>query len=361
MNEGMDYYDILGVSKNASEEEIKKAYRRLAHQHHPDKKGGDEKKFKEASEAYQVLSNKEKRAQYDKFGRAFDGGAQPGGAEGFDFSGFGGEGFDTSDIFEGIFNGFGFGGGTATKTRTREKRGNHIEIIEEITLEEAFAGKESTLHFQTFMPCASCGGKGFAKGAELVSCASCGGKGQVREEHRSFFGNVVQMRECSACHGEGRVPKERCAECRGDGRIRDRKNVSFHIPAGIEDGEALTIPGGGEVGMRRGRAGDLYVLIRVKPEKGLEREGANLAKEIEVGIGDVILGKKIEIRGIAKEEFSIRIPESFDVRKKLKIAGRGMPRRGAPRERGDMYISLKLKFPKHLSKKTKDMLEEEFS
>lgn len=352
-----DYYEILGVSKNASEEELKKAYRRLAHEFHPDKKGGDEKKFKEVNEAYQVLSNKEKRAQYDKFGRVFERGAAGGGAPGFDFSGFA-ENFDANDIFEGIFSGFGFGGNAAGRPQKRERRGSNIEVIEEITLEEAFAGAEKTIHFQTYVPCKTCGGKGYGKDIELVSCKTCGGKGKIREEQRTILGSVVQMRTCSSCRGEGKTPKERCAECRGEGRIKDRKSVNFHIPAGIEDNEALAIQGGGEAGMRGGRAGDLYVLIRIRPHAEFQREGANCIKEVEVSLGDVILGKKIEIQGIKGEKFSIRIPEGFDVRKKLKVAGRGMPRRGTPSQRGDMYISLKLKFPKHLPKKAKDLLEE---
>ncbi len=355
----MDYYEILGVSKSASEEEIKKAYRALAHKYHPDKKGGDEKKFKEVNEAYQALSNKEKRAQYDGFGRTFEG-AAPGGGAGFDFSGFsgfGGQDFDASDIFEGMFSGFGFGG-TATRRRAREKRGQDIQVIEEITLEDAFRGAEKTIEFHAFVSCGACNGKGYGKNAELVTCKTCNGKGEIREEHRTFLGNMVQARACPACHGEGKTPKERCPECRGEGKVKERKSVSFRIPAGVEDGEALGISGGGEAGTRGGGAGDLYVVIRVKPHRDLERQGANLIREIEVALGDVLLGKKVEVRGVAEEKFSIRIPEGFDVRKKLKVAGRGMPHRTAPSQRGDMYVSLKLKFPRHLSKKAKELVEE---
>ncbi|MEK7479181.1 MAG: J domain-containing protein [Patescibacteria group bacterium] len=306
-----DYYDVLGVPKNASEEEIKKAYRGLAHKYHPDKKGGDEKKFKEVSEAYQVLSNKEKRAQFDR-----------GGASGFDFSGFGdrgfqwsagGEGFDVNDIFEGMFEGFGFGGSGGA--RARRARGNDIQIIQEMTLEEAFRGAEREIAFQTYVPCKACG-------------------------------------------GAGRGPKEMCAECRGGGRIRETKRVELRIPAGVEDNQALKVGGAGEAGRPGGGTGDLYVVVRLRPHAAFVREGADLTKEEEVSLGAVLLGKKIEIQGIGGERFSIRIPEGFDTRKKLKVTGRGMPRLGAPSKRGDMYISLKLKFPKHLSKKAKELFQE---
>ncbi|MDP3725047.1 MAG: J domain-containing protein [Nanoarchaeota archaeon] len=350
----MDYYEILGVSKNASEEEIKKSYRGLAHKYHPDKKGGDEKKFKEVNEAYQVLKDKDKRAGYDRFGKAFERGA-PGGGAGFEWN-VGREGVDLGDMFEGIFGGFGFGG--AGGARVRHTRGNDIQIIQELTLEEVFQGAERKIHFQTYVQCRVCNGAGHAKSVELIACKTCGGKGRVREEQNSFFGNVVRMRSCSACQGVGKVPKERCAECRGEGRVRDTKRVEVHIPAGVEDGEALKVGGAGEAGAEGGGSGDLYVLVRVKLHAVFAREGANLTKEEEVSVGDILLGKKLEIRGIGGETFSIRIPEGFDVRKKLKVAGRGMPRLNVPSRRGDMYISLRMKFPKHISKKAKELLEE---
>jgi len=357
-----DYYKTLNISRSASEEEVKKAYRKLAHKHHPDKPGGNEKKFKEINEAYQVLSNKEKRAQYDKFGRVFEGAG--GGGGGYSAQGFGGAGFDPSnfgfngdfadlgDIFEGFFGGFG------GRTRTTYKHGSDIEMIQEITLEEAYRGTKRHIAFKTFIVCGACNGIGHKKDAEMIDCAACAGKGEVREEKRTFFGNFAQVKECVTCGGRGRVPKEACKTCGGEGKIRGEREVSVDISAGIEDKQIIKIQGAGESGERGGGNGDLYVVVRVRQHSVFKRVKNDLLVEKEVAITDILLEKKVQVRGIGGETFELVVPTNFDVREKLKVSGRGMPKLGSPREKGDMFISIHLKFPKKLSKKAKDLIEE---
>jgi molecular chaperone DnaJ len=370
-----DYYTILGVSREASEEDIKRAYRKLAHQHHPDKQGGNEAKFKEVNEAYQVLGNKEKRAQYDRFGQTFDGNGAPGGgaggfrwedfgfsggqASGNPFGGFsadGGVNFgDFGDIFESIFDQFG------GRPRQTYRRGSDIEAREELTLEEAFSGVSRTLRFKTHVACTMCAGLGYDRAKGVMKCTTCGGQGRVREEKRTFFGNFSQVKACPKCEGRGEVPNAPCKTCAGKGRVDGVREVPVTFAPGIEDGQVVKLQGQGEAGERGSETGDLYVGVHVRPHRVFTRTKTDLSTEIDVKVTDALLGREVRVRDIGGEEFSVSIPAGFNVRERLKVPGRGMPRFGSvlsSAHRGDLYISLNIKTPKHLSAKARKLLEE---
>ncbi len=362
-----DYYHILGVAKTATEEEIKKAYRKLAHQYHPDKSGGDEKKFKEINEAYQVLSDKNKRAQYDRFGAADQAGAQwggfPGGFQwsaggqpnwegmGFDPSQFGDMG-DMGDIFESFFEGMGM----RPRRKTYEK-GADLELQEQITLEEAFRGIVKTVRLRTRVTCTKCGGKGAEPGSGFEKCGTCDGQGEVREQRRTFFGTFSQVKQCATCHGSGEVPKKPCVACKGAGRIEAEREVKIDIVAGIDDNQLIKVKGMGEAGERGTAAGDLYVRIRIKPHPAFARHGNDLVVAKELKLVDVLLGRRIEVPVIAGGTVAIEIPAGFDLREHLRIAGQGMPHIGS-RARGDLLVNFTIKAPKRPSERAKALLEE---
>lgn len=357
-----DYYEILGIAHTASEEEIKKAFRKLAHRHHPDKGGGDDEKFKELNEAYQTLSNKEKRAQYDRFGRVYEGGPIPGGGfAGFDPSAFGkewnfnGGGFqDFGDIFETIFS--GFSGQNGARGRETYRRGSDIETLETITLEEAFCGTKRILKFKTFIACTSCVGAGHFPAEGFSECATCRGKGEVSVEQRTFFGNFAQVRQCAICFGKGKIPKKSCSTCKGKGRHEGTREISVEFPAGIEDGQIVKIQSAGEAGERNAGTGDLYVGVRVKSHGVFERRKADLFTRREIKITDALLGRSMMMRNIGGEEFSFVIPAGFDFEEPLKISLRGMPRFGG-KGRGDLFIRLSFTTPKKVSSKARELLE----
>jgi molecular chaperone DnaJ len=361
-----DYYTILGVPKNATDEDIKKAYRKLAHEHHPDKPGGNEAKFKEINEAYQVLSDKTKRMQYDRFGSA-----EPAGAGGFNgnwggFSsqggqGWGGFGFDPQnvsdmgdfgDIFESIFEGFG----GQPRRKTYEK-GNDLEIQEPITLEEAFRGVHKVLKIRTFVQCAECKGKGAEPGSGFEKCSTCDGRGEVREQRRTFFGTFSQVKICTKCHGAGETPKHPCRACKGSGRVEESREIKINILPGIEDNQLIKMNGAGEAGEHGTAAGDLYVRIRVRPHVAFARHGADLLVSRELDVLDLILGKKIEIPTIAGGKVLIEIPTGFNLKENLRIQGEGMPRFGSY-DRGDLLVNFIIKAPKKPSAKAKKILED---
>lgn len=357
-----DYYKILGVAKESSEEEIKKAYRKLAHQHHPDKAGGNEDKFKEINEAYQVLSDKEKRSRYDRFGTAepggFGGGAPPG-WENVDFSGFGsgfgGQGFgnmgDIGDIFETFFE--GFGGGPRRKTY---HHGSDLEMKEEITLEEAFRGIKKEFSIQTFVACAICKGEGGDPKAGTNTCSVCGGRGEVKEERKTFFGTFAQVKACDACHGAGTVPKKICETCKGSGRVKGERRATIEIIPGIQDGQIIQVKGMGEAGAHKAPSGDLYIRVHVKPHHEFEREGDNLILRRDVKLFDVLLGRPLVVPIIDGGTFEIEIPGSFSFKEPFQVSGKGMPHAGA-HGRGDLLIDITLKFPRKLSSKAKELLK----
>lgn len=364
----MDYYKILGVNKNVSEEELKKAYRKLAHKYHPDKSGGDDKKFKEINEAYQILSSKEKRTQYDRFGRVFDGSAgsaQGGPFGGFDFSGFsggGGHGFDfdprmfdgsdIGDIFDIFFEGIGF-----KQKRKTYHRGSDVEIIQEITLEEAFRGVEKDIQYKISVRCQKCKGLGYDEKSKLNQCSSCAGQGEIKETRNTFFGSFVQVKKCGKCFGSGQVPDKICDVCRGVGKINGEKQVKLEIRPGIGDNQIIKIKGAGEVGERGAGEGDLYVRIRIKPHSVFERRANDLRVKKELNIVDVLLGKKIEIPTISGSQIKIEIPAGFDLKQDLLIPNEGMPQFGSY-GRGNLIVEFKIKTPKKLNDKAKKILED---
>ena len=369
-----DYYQLLGVSKGASEEEIKKAYRTLAHRYHPDKAGGDETKFKEINEAYQVLSDKTKRAQYDHFGTA-EPGAGFGGFGGNQWNGanvnWGGMGFDPSqfgdagdfgDIFETIFEGMG----GRPRRKTYEK-GSDLEVREEVMLEEAFRGVVKTLRFRTFAQCTKCGGKGAEPGSGFETCAVCDGQGQIREQRRTFFGTFSQVRTCTKCHGSGEVPKKPCATCKGAGRIESDREAKIETLPGIEDGQLIKLQGMGEAGERGTAAGDLYVRVRVKPHPVFERRGNDLVVRLELPLTDALLGKTLSVPSISGATLNVEIPSHFNLKDLLRIPHEGMPRFGSARigvngpeggSRGDLLVDFIVKTPKKPGAKAKKLLED---
>lgn len=366
-----DYYQILGVARGASDDDIKKAYRRLAHQYHPDKAGGNEAKFKEVNEAYQVLGNKEKRTQYDRYGQVFSGSGGPayggenpfggfgfGGSEGFRWSGDIGEQFGGfADIFEGIF-GEQFGGRTGGRARRQTQvRGDDIELAEELSLEEAFTGAARKVRFATRVACAVCGGVGYDKAKGMKTCDTCKGRGEVREERRTFFGNFAQVRACPMCGGRGEIPLVPCTSCKGLGRTTGMRETAVSIAPGVEDGQIIKLVGAGEAGERGGASGDLYVVVRVRPHKMFARKKHDLFMEKEMKLTDVLLGKEIEAVDIGGVRVRAAVPKGSDLREPVKVSGHGMPRFGGF-GRGDLYIILNTKTPKHISAKAKKLLEE---
>lgn len=372
-----DYYKILGVNKSSSEEDIKKAYRKLAHKYHPDKPGGDEAKFKEVNEAYQVLSNKEKRAQYDRFGRVFSdqqGSSGQNPFSGFDASNFGGFDFnnvhwsnsgdfsDWTDIFEEIFSQFG-GGGVPRKRQTYT-HGSDIQIKHKITLEDAFKGKDEKIKFQTMVACEDCEGYGHDKDSDFKTCSTCQGQGEIRERKKTFFGEISQVKSCQDCFGKGEVPEKKCGRCSGAGRVVGTREIEVEIRPGVDEGQIIKIKDQGETGERRGNNGDLYLIINIEDHPVFKREGDDLYMKKEINITDALLEKDIKIKDISGEEFSVKIPKGFNLNDDLLVSGRGMPKNpslnpfGAGKNRGDLYINFQMTTPKKLSKKAKKILED---
>lgn len=351
MRDMKDYYSILGVSKSASEEEIKKAFRALAHKYHPDKKGGDEQKFKEVSEAYAVLSDKKKRAEYDAYGRTFSGGAAGGGFGGFDFSNFagfegfqngGGVEFDLGDIFGDVF-----GGGR------RPRRGRDISIDVEIPFRDAIFGTERRMLISKLSTCDICTGTGAKKGSGLITCTACNGKGQIKESRNTFFGTFTSARACPTCKGRGEVPKEECSNCRGEGVLKKQEEIHVVIPSGAENGEMIRMPGRGEAAPGV-PAGDLYVKIHVRQDKLFTRDGMNLVTALSIKLSDALLGANYKIRTLDGET-DLAIPQGVSQGEFLRIRGKGVP---SPRgTRGDLLVRIDIEFPKKLSKKAKEAIE----
>ncbi len=356
-----DYYKVLGVSKTATEEDIKKAYRKLAHQYHPDKSGGDEKKFKEINEAYQILGDQEKRRKYDQFGSAFDGqggfsgfqGASGGAPFGFDFDFSGVEDMSNlGDIFDSFFEGLG----VKRKRRTYE-RGSDVELVEKLTFEEAFHGVTREVRFTTLVTCDTCGGLGYFPKDGTSSCLTCGGRGEIQEMKRSFFGTFAQVKLCVRCNGTGEIPNKSCSHCNGKGRVEKEKIVSLRIAPGVSNDQLIKIPKGGEAGERGADTGDLYVRIKILPHPFFERVGDDLILKKQVRLTTLLIGEKIEIETIAHEKIKIEIPAGFHLKDRLRIPGLGMPHlnRGG---RGDLYVVFEIKTPKKVSAKVKKLLED---
>ncbi|OGF89198.1 molecular chaperone DnaJ [Candidatus Giovannonibacteria bacterium RIFCSPLOWO2_02_FULL_43_54] len=346
-----DYYEILGVGKNASKEDIKRAYRKLAHQHHPDKKGGDEKKFKEINEAYQILGDDTKRSQYDQFGRTFS--SQGGhGQQGWsgDFSDFaqGFEGMSFGDIFEDLFAGFGGGG-----QRKRARRGSDIAINLEVPFAESVFGGKRSVIIEKRSACIECGGSGVEKSSLMKKCGTCQGTGTVRETRRSIFGSFSSLAECSICKGRGEIPEKACHNCKGAGILRKQETIHIDIPAGIRDGEAIKLTGMGEA-VQGGISGDLYVKIKVHPHPVFRREGHDLLMELHLPLSKMLLGGDETIETL-DGKVEIKIPELSKSGDFLRLRGKGVPS-GRGHSRGDLLVRLLPKLTKKLSSQAKKLL-----
>jgi len=350
-----DYYQILGLSRDASQEDIKKAYYKLAHKYHPDK-GGDEKKFKEISEAYQILSNKDKRSQYDQFGRVFEGGGfEPGG---FDFSSFSGRPnvdfeFDFGDLGDLMEDFFGFGG----RRKKDSKRGRDIEVEMEIPLEDVLSGHERDIVLDKFIVCSRCHGKGGEPGTRVKECFSCRGTGWVQQIRRTPLGSFTQSATCPECGGEGYKPEKPCNVCKGEGRIRQEEKIKVFIPAGVDTNQIIKVEGKGEVGRRSSKAGNLYVRIFIRKHPVFKRKGDDLYVQVPVSFSQAALGDEVEVVTLPGKKILLKIPAGTESGKILKISGKGVPHFSGFGN-GDMYVELIVKTPKKLSKRQKELLEE---
>ncbi len=351
-----DYYHILGVPRNATKEEIKKAYRKLAHQYHPDK-GGDEARFKEVNEAYQVLSNDQKRSQYDQFGRVFEGGQGFGGS-GFGFEWPGGFGdasgnveFDFSDVFEDFIGGFGGGRG-----RTRERRGRDIKTELDVSFEESIFGGKHDVELSKLARCAHCGGTGGEPGSKLEKCGTCDGKGNIQKTQRTFLGSFTQVSACSECQGSGKRPEKKCRECNGKGVRHAVERIEVFIPKGIREGEVLKITGRGEASVSGGVPGDLYIRIRVRPHPHFRRQEDDIVYELPIKLSQALLGDTIGVE-ILDGDIDLKIPEGTQSGDVLKVRGKGAPA-SSGYGRGDLLIQIKVDIPRRVSKKTKELIQE---
>ena len=355
-----DLYEILGVSKNASDDEIKKAYRKLAHKYHPDKIGGDAEKFKEINAAYQVLSDKSKRAQYDQYGQTFEnsgGGGQGfgGGFGGFDFNGQGfnfGEGFE--DIFSDIFGG-GFGGSRG-RTRDTRKAGNDIQIDVEIDFAEMVNGAKREINLRRLTKCDVCQGNGGEPGSKEETCPTCKGSGQIRRVTRSIFGSFEQVTTCSNCHGTGKTFSRTCHKCHGEGRVKENQTIRVDIPAGIDHGQTISVQGQGEAGEKGSKSGDLYITVHVKPNSKFSREGNNIVSEEHISFSQATLGAKIEIQTIGGK-LNMKIPAGTQSGEFFRIKGEGIPHLGRSL-RGDQLVKIIVDVPRKLSREQKRLIEE---
>ncbi|MDD5639532.1 MAG: molecular chaperone DnaJ [Candidatus Pacebacteria bacterium] len=354
-----DYYKILGVSRSSSADEIKKAYYKLAHQFHPDKKGGNEEKFKEVNEAYQILSDKEKRAQYDKFGTVFgNGGAPGGGANGFGanvnwedvMGGFGGGSIE--DIFE-MFGG-GFGG---TREPQDIKRGHDLEMELEVSLESVLADSEKEISIIKNIKCDRCDGSGAEPGTNIKECFTCRGSGHVQQFRKTIFGTFTQSSVCPECNGEGTKPDVLCNVCRGEGRIKKEEKIKIKIPEGVDNNQIIKVKSKGDAGKRGGSYGDLYIRIFVKPHSVFQRKGDNLYLKQSITFSQAVLGDKIDIRTLDGKEIVLKIPSGVESGKILKISGKGIPRFNGF-GKGDLFVQLIVETPQKLNKRQKEIIEQ---
>lgn len=347
-----DYYEILGVAKGADADTIKKAYRKLAMEHHPDRNAGDKKaeqKFKEINEAYDVLKDEQKRAAYDRFGhQAFEGGGGRGGAGmgGFDFSS------TFSDIFEDFFGGFG-GAARGQGGASGAARGADLRYNLSVSLEEAFTGKQETIKITTSVSCDGCKGSGAEAGSKPITCPTCNGAGRVRVQ-QGFF---TIERGCSGCQGTGKIVKDPCRKCAGSGRTRKEKSLLVNIPAGVEEGTRIRLAGEGEAGSRGGQDGDLYIFLSVRPHAFFQRDGNNLLCKVPIPFTTAALGGNIEAPTIEGSKVKVHIPEGTQSGHNFRLRGKGMtPMRG--NSRGDMFIQVVVETPVNLNKKQKELLKE---
>lgn len=346
-----DYYNILGVAKDATPAELKAAFRKKAHEHHPDK-GGDAEKFKEINEAYQVLNNPDKRQQYDRFGSNFQNG-QAGFNGGFN-GGFNMDFEDLGDLFGGFGDIFGFGGeGRGAK---RQARGRDLEMAVNLDFMSAVFGTEKEISFTKNISCRHCQGNGAEPGSKVETCSTCQGSGRVSRIQRTILGNIQTKTTCSACQGEGRSFSQLCSRCQGTGLEHDKVKLKVKIPAGIDNGESIRLSGQGEAGVKGSPAGDLYLRIKIEPHQTFKREAYDIRSEETISIRQAVLGDKIEISTI-RGPLQLKIPEGTQSGTVFKLKDKGIPQLHG-RGSGDHYIKILVKIPSKLSKKQKQLLEE---
>lgn len=346
-----NYYDILGVDRKASKDEVKKAFRKLAQKHHPDK-GGDESKFKEITEAYSVLADDKRRKEYDTYGQSFQGGGGGNPFEGFDFNDFarngGGVEFDFSDIFGGGFGDL-FGG-----RGPRQRRGRDISIDIEVSFKESVQGGARQVLITKVGKCDICQGNGAKPGTDLETCKTCNGAGRVHETRDSILGAFSSVRTCPTCEGAGKTPKENCTNCAGRGVLKKEEEIKISIPAGIDGGEMIRMPGLGEA-VKGGVPGDLYIKVHVKPHPVFKKQGLNLTMEMPVKLTDALLGSTVTVKTIDDKTLEVKVPSMTAPEQTLRIRNKGVTVDGRT---GDLLIHLTAAFPKKLSTKAKKLVEE---
>jgi molecular chaperone DnaJ len=341
-----DFYQVLGVERTASDAEIKRAFRKLAQQWHPDvnTEPAAQERFKEINEAYQVLSDPERRARYDTFGRAgVEGGAGAGGFEGF--GGF-------SDIFDAFFGG---GAGAASARRGRPQPGADLRYDLRIAFEEAVKGTEKEIEFTVLQRCETCHGNGAKEGTEPITCPQCNGRGEVRSVRQTMLGQMVNVSACPRCHGEGKIIESPCETCRGDGRTDRKRTLRVTIPAGIDEGHQIRLSNEGEVGPRGGPPGSLYVAVHVQPHASLIREGTELFYEARVSIAQAALGTKITVPTVDGDE-EVEIKPGTQPDTEIRLRGKGVPHLRRAGQRGDLHVMVDVVVPTKLSKKARELL-----
>jgi molecular chaperone DnaJ len=357
-----DYYNILGVDKGASQEEIKKAFRKKAHQYHPDKAGGDEAKFKELNEAYQVLGNAQKKAQYDQFGHAFDGAQGRGGYGGFegfrDFSGQGG-GFNVNmDDLGDIFSGFGdiFGFGNAGSGGQKASRGNDIQAILTIDFNEAVFGAEKKVDLKKKVKCPRCHGNAAEPGTKIETCKECGGSGRVIKTQRTILGAMQVRATCGTCGGEGKTYAQKCRQCGGSGVVNESVSLNIKIPAGIDEGESIRLSGQGEAGLKGASSGDLYIRIKVNPHPRFDRDGYDIRSRVKIKIYQAASGDKIDVETI-HGPVKLKIPAGTQSGTVFKLRGKGIPRLHGSGW-GDHFVEIAVEIPSNLNRKQREVLRD---
>jgi molecular chaperone DnaJ len=354
-----DYYEILGVGRNAHADEIKKAYRKVAMQYHPDRNPGDktaEEKFKEAAEAYEVLSDADKKSQYDRYGHA--------GVSGNGRGGYSGGGMNMEDIFsqfgdifgEDVFGSF-FGGGQRTRggQRSRGVRGSNLRIKLRLTYEEIAKGVSKNIKVKKYVPCHTCNGSGAKDKSSVQTCGTCGGSGQVRRVTNTFLGQMQTVTTCPTCNGEGTTITAKCGTCKGEGRVYAEETVSIEVPAGVQEGMQLNIGGRGNAGERGGVAGDLIILIEEEPHKELQRDGLNVVYDLHISFTDASFGLQVEVPTIDGRA-KIKIPAGTQSGKIFRLKGKGFPAINSY-QKGDQLVHVNVWTPQHLTSEEKAMLE----
>ena len=361
MADKRDYYEVLGVDRNVTDEELKKAYRKLAKKYHPDANPDNKKeaeaKFKEVSEAYEVLSDKQKRAMYDQFGHNGPtgfGGNGGGGYYSYNTTGF--DGFDASDIFSSIFEGFGFGGGS-TRTRSTSKKGADIVYNMDLTFEESYTGVEKKITVNRHEECSHCHGTGAKPGTSPITCATCNGTGQIKQTVTTILGQMQTTRPCSTCGGKGKIIQEPCSECRGKGKVKKSVQIDVKIPEGIDNDQVLTVRGQGELGENGAPRGDVKLIIRVKKHSIFKRQGDHVVCDIPITYTQAVLGAELEIPMVTGEKEKYKIPDGTATGTKFVIRNKGFQNINNG-WRGDFIFTVTVQVPKKLTNEQRELLIE---